>query len=100
MALKELSHGGEHMFYYVYVLISEKDNNFYTGYSKDINRRVKEHNNGKVLSTKRRRPLKLVYFEGCVSKNDAKDREKNLKTASGKRYLKNRMKYYLTHNIK
>ncbi len=77
---------------YVYVLISLKDRKFYTGYTDDLNNRLKEHLLGKVISTRNRRPLKLVYFEACLSQNDALHREKYLKTTWGKRYLKNRLR--------
>ena len=84
------------IFYYVYVLHSKKDGNFYTGYTYDIRKRLKEHQSGQVSSTRHRIPLELVYWEGCVDRKDALEREKYLKTAWGKRYLKNRLKYYLT----
>jgi putative endonuclease len=45
------------------VLRSDKDKNLYTGYTNDIKKRVKEHNEGKVTSTKNRVPLRLIYFE-------------------------------------
>ena len=83
-------------YYYIYVLISEKDKNFYVGYTKNIERRIKQHNFGSVESTKNRTPLKLVYWEGCLNQNDATKREKYLKTSWGKRYIKNRIHYYLT----
>jgi putative endonuclease len=73
-----------------------KDDHFYTGYTSDLDRRLEEHNEGKVFSTKNRRPLVLVYFEGSKNQTDATRREKYLKTAWGKRYLKNRMRDYLT----
>ncbi len=82
-------------YYYVYVLKSLKDKNFYTGYTTDISKRVSEHNTGKVISTKNRRPFELVYWEGCLNQQDATTREKYLKTAWGKRYIKNRIKKYL-----
>jgi putative endonuclease len=81
--------------YYVYVLQSEKDRNFYTGFTQDLARRVEEHNSGISLSTKRRVPLKLVYYEFCLNRNDAMKREKYLKTTWGKRYINNRIKNYL-----
>jgi putative endonuclease len=81
---------------YVYVLQSEKDSNFYVGYTNDLKRRLAEHQNGQVNSTKNRLPLKLIYWEGCLNQADATKREKYLKTAWGKRYLKNRLKNYLT----
>ena len=83
-------------YYYVYILQSTVDKQFYTGYTKDINKRVAEHNSGKVKSTKERRPLKLIYWEGCLNQQDATRREKYHKTAWGKRYIKNRIKNYLT----
>ena len=82
-------------FYYIYILKSEKDGMLYTGYTKNLKRRVEEHNKGLVPSTKNRIPLNLIYFEGCITQKDATQREKYLKTAWGKRYLKNRLKNYL-----
>ncbi len=82
--------------YYIYILQSNKDNHFYTGYTSDLRKRIDDHNRGKVSSTKFRRPLQLVYFEGCLSQKDALHREKYLKTSWGKRYIKNRIKNYLT----
>lgn len=82
--------------FYVYILQSEKDKQFYVGYSKDLKARINEHNNGKVQSTKNRMPLQLVYYEACINQKDATHREKYLKTSWGKRYIKNRLKNYLT----
>ena len=76
--------------YYVYVLISEKDNMFYTGYTSNLEKRVDEHNNGKIYSPKYRLPLKLVYYESSLSQDDALHREKYLKSTYGIRYLRNR----------
>lgn len=84
------------MFYYVYVLQSDKDKNLYVGYTHDIKKRVHEHNNGRVESTKNRLPLKLIYWEGCLKQSDTLKRERYLKSAWGKRYLKNRLRNYLT----
>lgn len=84
------------MYYYVYVLQSEKDNMFYTGYTNNLNERILLHNEGKVNSTKNRIPFKIVYFEGCLNQQDATHREKYLKTSWGKRYIKERLKIYLT----
>ena len=81
---------------YVYVLESQKDGKFYVGYTKDLQKRLEEHNNGRVPSTKERRPMTLIYWEGCMSQKDATRREKYLKTTWGKRYIKGRLKDYLT----
>ncbi len=70
--------------------------NLYVGYTKNILERINDHNNGKVESTRNRTPLELIYWEGCLNQQDATRREKYLKTAWGKRYIKNRIKDYLT----
>jgi len=80
--------------YYVYVLRSEKDGNMYVGYTTDLRERLVLHNAGKVKSTRARRPFRLVYYEACLNQQDALRREKYLKTAYGKRYLKNRLRGY------
>jgi putative endonuclease len=81
---------------YTYVLISQKDNQFYTGVTENMKKRLQLHNAGLVSSTKNRTPFKLVYFEGCLDKNDAYRRERYLKTGMSKRFLKNRLKGGLT----
>lgn len=83
------------MFHYVYVLKSEKDGNNYVGFTGDLRKRLIEHEKGLVKSTANRRPLKLIYFEGCLSQHDATKREKYLKTSWGKRYIKSRLLNYL-----
>ena len=86
-------------YYYVYILKSLKDGNKYTGYTKDLSSRFEAHQNGKVESTKSRRPFKLIYFEGCLSQRDALKREKYLKTHYGKMFLGNRLKSYFTSQV-
>ena len=81
--------------HYVYTLLSEKDGYFYAGSTNDLKRRFEEHNTGGVNSTKNRIPLKLIYYEACINEEDARQRERYLKTGMGKRYLKNRLKKYL-----
>ena len=83
-------------FYYTYVLLSQKDNKFYTGYTSDLKRRFEEHNSGRVKSTKDKRPLILIYYEACLNQQDATHREKYLKSYHGKMFLGNRLKSYLT----
>lgn len=81
-------------FYWVYVLQSLKDGKKYTGYTKNLPSRFATHQNGNVTSTKDRRPLKLIYFEGCLNQQDATKREKYLKTHYGKMFIKKRLKSY------
>ena len=82
------------VFFYTYVLLSLKDDAHYIGYTNNLRKRLEEHNSGKNLSTKSRRPLKLIYFEACLNEDDAKQREKYLKTGIGKRFIKYRLKNY------
>lgn len=81
---------------YVYVLRSLVDCRFYVGLTRDLPARVSLHNRGLVSSTKKRLPLELVYWEGCLNESDAAQREKYLKSAWGKRYIKTRLRRYLT----
>ena len=81
---------------YVYVLRSLKDHQFYVGFTRDLPLRVQQHNKGFVTSTKKRVPFELVYWEGCLNQSDAAHREKYLKSAWGKRYIKRRLQQYLT----
>ncbi len=79
------------MFYYTYVLKSQKDQDLYVGWTDDLKERYKNHNSGGVVSTKYRRPLDLVYYEACLNKEKAILREKQLKTGYGRAYLKRRI---------
>lgn len=83
-------------FYYTYILYSEKDCKKYTGYTSNLPLRLEAHQKGQVPSTKHRRPLKLIYFEACLSQEDALKREKYFKTHYGIMYLGNRLKSYFT----
>jgi len=72
---------------YVYILLLA-NKNLYAGYTHDLKRRLPEHLNGKVISTKHKRPLKLIYYEAFISKVDARRREQYFKTTKGKSTLK------------
>ena len=88
--------GGKKLFF-VYVLKSLKDGKHYTGYTSDLRRRLKEHNDGQSKSTKHRIPFEIICFEGSLNKYDAIHREKYLKSSYGKRYIKNRLKNFLEY---
>lgn len=83
-------------FYYIYVLRSGKDGNFYVGYTEDLKSRFEQHSKGLVESTRDRRPLEIICSEACLTKKDALHREKYLKTYLGKLFIRNRLKSYLT----
>ena len=82
--------------YYTYVIQSDMDGRFYTDYTSDLRKRLDDHNSGKVPSTKSRGPFNLIYYEACLDQQDATAREKYLKSGMGKRYLKNRLKRFLS----
>ena len=82
--------------HYTYVLLSTKTGQWYTGYTKDLRKRFSEHQSGKSTWTKGRRPFKLIYYEACWSEDDARSRELYLKSGMGKRYIKNRLKRFLS----
>jgi putative endonuclease len=77
--------------YYTYVLLSKKDHKLYIGSTNDLENRLSLHKKGRVQSTKNRKPLKLVYYEACVSKTKSIKREKYFKTGYGRRFLKDRI---------
>ena len=81
--------------YYVYVLISQKDDSWYIGFTSNLETRINQHNSGKTITTSRKMPWKILYFEVAFNKEDAIAREKYLKSGMGRRYLKNRLKYQL-----
>ena len=79
--------------WYAY-LLQNKYGKWYTGATSDIQKRILEHNSGKTRSTKYGGPWKIIYCEICINKADAFAREKYLKSGMGKRYLKNRLKFF------
>ena len=81
--------------YFVYVLFSLQDKNFYIGFTENVTKRFEAHQSGKVESTKNRRPLELIYYETYFDKQDAEGREKFLKSGSGHRFLNKQLKFTL-----
>ncbi len=85
------------MFHYAYILRSKRDSRWCTGYASDLRKRLKEHNDGANPSwTKGRGPFELIYFEAYKHPQDARSREKQLKSGPGKRYARERMRRFLS----
>ena len=82
--------------YYTYVLKSKTSGRWYTGSTNDLRKRLKLHNDGKSNYTKKYKPYEIIYYEACLNEEDARSREKYLKTGMGKRHLKNRLKRFLS----
>ncbi len=81
--------------FYTYILKSKKDGKMYTGFTKDLRKRFKQHNDNLDGYTKGRGPFKIIYYEACENEYDARSREKYLKSGKGKRYIKSRLKRFL-----
>jgi len=71
----------------VYVLISESCGKTYAGQTKDRTARLDTHNSGKVRSTKRCRPWRLLYYEECETRAEAIQRELWFKSRSGRKKI-------------
>jgi predicted GIY-YIG superfamily endonuclease len=74
--------------YTVYILKSEHYDKFYTGCTDDINNRIKQHNHGDSVYTKRYAPWIIHYCEKYINKYDAFAREKYLKSHAGRNWIK------------
>ena len=74
--------------YYVYILCSESHKKSYVGISNDLERRLIEHNLGKSTFTSRYRPWIVIYSEAYKTREEARNREKYLKSAAGRRWMK------------
>jgi putative endonuclease len=74
--------------YFVYILYSHKDKKLYVGCTQDTEQRLKEHNYGKVVATKNRRPFSLIYSERIDDKAKAFNRERFLKSLWSSRFKK------------
>ena len=81
--------------FYIYILQSQKNKELYIGYTADLKKRIKEHNQGLNFSTKRYMPWDIIYYEACLEESDAKRREKYLKTTQGWRLIRRRIKDYI-----
>ena len=67
------------MSFYVYILLC-MDGSFYTGYTKDLDERTRQHENGKGAKyTKAHRPQKVAYVELHDSRSKAMKREREIK---------------------
>ncbi len=74
------------MQYVYFLLLANRD--VYKGCTSDLRLRIKNHQNGKVQSTKNFRPVKLIAYEAYLLKSDALRRERFIKTTEGKRLFR------------
>ena len=69
--------------YHVYILKSLRDNGYYIGCTSDLDKRIREHNSGKTVSLRNRRPLEIIYSERYDNQAEAYSREKQIKSYKG-----------------
>jgi len=79
-------------FAFTYVLLCA-GGHWNIGSTDDLERRLKQHENGECSNTSKRRPLSLVYYEACRSLDAARERERQLKTGFGRGYLNKRLSF-------
>ncbi|MGO3181492.1 MAG: GIY-YIG nuclease family protein [Aequorivita sp.] len=79
--------------YYVYVLYSVKFDRMYVGMTIDWEGRLKEHNSGKTQSTKPFIPWLIIHTEHYLTRSEAREREKYLKSAAGRRWRKQHIQW-------
>ncbi len=83
------------MLFFVYILLSLKDKKLYVGQTNNLEQRIKEHNEGRVQSTKNRRPLVVLHKERCSNRAIAMRRELFLKSLYGARFKQKLKREYL-----
>ena len=74
--------------YSVYIVLCA-DNTLYTGITKELDRRISEHNSSEkgAKYTKARRPVRLVYHEKCTDRSTASKREYAIKKMTKEKKL-------------
>ncbi len=80
---------------YFYLLRSIKDKRTYSGSTGDLNIRLSQHKAGKVISTKDKLPVRLIYSEKYKTLEEARYVEKYYKTCAGRKKLKEILKNIL-----
>ncbi len=85
--------------YFVYILLSLKDEKLYVGCTENLERRIKDHNQGKVIATVKRRPLEIIYSEKLDDKSEAFNRERFLKSLWSVRFKQKILKKYKQNRV-
>jgi putative endonuclease len=80
------------MIWHVYAIRSVARNYIYVGLTSDVEQRLTRHNEGREKTTRAYRPFDLIFTESFGTRTDAREREKHLKSGSGKEFLKSTLK--------
>ena len=73
--------------FYVYILYSLKTGEFYKGLTNSLTRRLNQHFSGKVKSTCKKLPLKVIHVEICKNRQEARNLEKFFKSGFGREII-------------
>jgi putative endonuclease len=74
--------------FYVYLIQSVKEGSFYIGSTSDLDKRIKQHNDGESKYTSKRGPWNLVYFEVLNTRSESLRRERFLKKQRNREFYK------------
>lgn len=74
--------------YKVYAIKSKIRNYIYVGMTSNLEERIQRHNSGREKTTRAFRPFELIYSEDQPTREEARKREKYLKSGVGKEFLK------------
>jgi putative endonuclease len=77
--------------YYVYIIQSEKDLSYYTGFTINIEERISKHNSNSVKYSSTKSPFKLIWYCAFIDKSKAISFEKYLKQGSGFAFARKRL---------
>jgi len=77
--------------YYVYIIQSQKDKSFYTGFTENLKQRIKEHNWHLSKYSKNKAPFEIDWYCAFKNKKKALDFEKYLKSGSGFAFSRKRL---------
>ena len=75
---------------FVYIIKSKKNGQIYTGFTADLENRLKQHNEGESGFTKGKGPWELIWYSRFKDRNKAKAFEEYLKTGSGIAFMRKR----------
>lgn len=80
--------GRNGMGYTTYILKSLEYNKTYVGHTADLDKRIKQHNNGNSTYTKRYMPWRVMHTETFIEESESIKKEKYFKTSAGRRWMK------------
>lgn len=85
--------------FFTYILRSLKDNSFYIGSTKDLDKRLVKHNKGFVRSTKSHLPFEIIYYEKFNALSEARKRELQIKNWKKRKAIENLIRKSDIHNL-